>query len=269
VSAPAPALLVLDFDGVVCDGMDEFFESAWRAWERLGRAPLPSARRDELRARFARLRPIVEAGWEMALLPALLAETDPSRDAELRDAERWAAARDDFMRKHTLSPRELADALDAVRDAWFTADRESWLRAHRFYPGIADWLKRLGAEGPLVYVLSTKEKRFLDYLLAWQGIPLPGERVIGKATPRRAKWEVIAELAARHGLPADGTGAWFVEDRLPTLLELRKGAPHLRGLRVFLAAWGYVFPEDLEHARAAGIPVLTLEQATGPFDAWG
>jgi phosphoglycolate phosphatase-like HAD superfamily hydrolase len=264
----APGLLVLDFDGVVCDGMDEFFESAWRAWERLARVPRPDARREDLRARFGRLRPIVEAGWEMALLPALLAETDPARDVELREVAGWAAARDAFMRAHALSSHELAGALDAARDAWFGAERESWLRAHRFYPGVADWLKKLGVEGPLVYVLSTKEKRFLDYLLAWQGIPLPGECVIGKATPRRAKWDVIAELAARHGLPPDGAGAWFVEDRLPTLLELRKDAPHLRALRLFLAAWGYVFAEDLQRAGAAGIPVLTLEQATSAFSAW-
>jgi hypothetical protein len=40
-------------------------------------------------------------------------------------------------------------------------------------------------------------------------------------------------------------------------------------VRLFLAAWGYVFPErDPDAARAAGIPVLGLEQAIGPFDGW-
>ena len=72
VAGAGPALLVLDFDGVICDGMAEFFESSWRAWERVGRAPLPPDRREELRGRFAALRPVVESGWEMALLPALL-----------------------------------------------------------------------------------------------------------------------------------------------------------------------------------------------------
>jgi hypothetical protein len=204
----------------------------------------------------------------MALLPALLAETAPARDAGLRDADAWATERDAFMGRHALTARELADALDAGRDAWFGADREGWLRAHRFYPGVADWLARLCAGERLVYVLSTKEKRFLDYLLGWQGVPLPAERVIGKATPRRAKWDVIAELAARHGLPEDGEGAWFVEDRLATLLELRRDAPRLKGLRVFLAAWGYVFAEDHARARAAGVSVLTLERLTGPFNGW-
>ena len=268
VAGRGPALLVLDFDGVICDGMAEFFESSWRAWERVASVPLPSGRREELRARFAALRPVVESGWEMALLPALLARSDPSQDGALRDAERWAAAREAFLRAHGLTARQLADALDAGRDAWFSADRDGWLRAHRFYPGVPDQLRRLAAESRLVYVLSTKEKRFLDYLLAWAGVTLPTDRVIGKTTPRRAKWEVIQELATRHGLAADGSATWFVEDRLGTLQELRHDAPGLAALGLFLATWGYVFPDDVERARTAGVGVLTLAQFTSPFDAW-
>src|SRR3989442_1282362 len=44
--------------------MREYFESAWRAYRRLrpGAPPRPPA---GLFARFARLRPLVESGWEM------------------------------------------------------------------------------------------------------------------------------------------------------------------------------------------------------------
>ncbi len=263
-----PELLVLDFDGVVCDGMDEFFESAWRAWQSLKLDELPAARRSELQARFARLRPIVESGWEMALLPGVLAATDAAQDPELEDAERWAKVRDGRIRGHGLAQDTLARALDTARDAWRQDDRRGWRQCHRFYPGITDWLTRLLDQGQLVYVLSTKDKRFLDDLLAWQEIPFTPDQVIGKATLRRAKWEVIQDLAARHGLPPDGQGVWFVEDRLATLLEFRTSALHLNAARLFLAEWGYVFRRDLESARAGGIPPLTLAQATGPFDGW-
>ncbi len=261
-------LLVLDFDGVVCDGMDEFFESAWRAWQSLKVDELPASRRSELQARFARLRPIVESGWEMALLPGVLARTHAAQDPELEDAERWAKVRDGRIRGHGLAQDTLAHALDTARDAWCQDDRGGWRQCHRFYPGITAWLTRLLGQGQLVYVLSTKDKRFLDDLLAWQEIPFTPDQVIGKATPRRAKWEVIQALAARHGLPPDGRGVWFVEDRLATLLEFRTSAPHLNAARLFVAEWGYVFRRDLESARAGGIPPLTLAQATGPFDGW-
>ena len=266
--ASVPDLLVLDFDGVVCDGMEEFFESAWRAWQSVGGDPLPAARRDELEVRFAKLRPVVEAGWEMALLPALLATTDASRDTELADDARWPAIRDAWMRDRRLRREPLADALDAARDTWRREDRDGWLRRHRFYPGVADWLRDLAARRRLVYILSTKDKRFLDDLLTWQKVPLPTDRIVGKTTPRRPKWEVIEELATGHALPAGGAGVWFVEDRLATLLDVQSAAPHLADVRLFLAVWGYVFPADGNRARAHAISPLTLAQAVGPFEGW-
>ncbi len=69
----APAILALDFDGVLCDGMREYFESAWHAYRRL-RPAVPPEPPPGLFERFARLRPLVETGWEMpVLMHALLA----------------------------------------------------------------------------------------------------------------------------------------------------------------------------------------------------
>src|SRR5688500_9258515 len=97
-----PALLVLDFDGVVCDGMDEFVETSSRTLAEVTGQPLPESRRAELHARFAALRPIVESGWEMAVLLGALAEGAPSDDAALREPQRWADARDAYLRAHAL-----------------------------------------------------------------------------------------------------------------------------------------------------------------------
>jgi hypothetical protein len=116
-------------------------------------------------------------------------------------------------------------------------------------------------------VLSTKGKPFLDALLAANHVPLPSDCVIGKAEPKREKWDVLRALAASHGVaPAD---LWFVEDRLATLRDFRRHAPDLTDARLFLADWGYIFRDrDPDAARAAGIPVLSLAQATGPFAGW-
>jgi phosphoglycolate phosphatase-like HAD superfamily hydrolase len=261
----APGLLVLDFDGVVCDGMDEFVESSSRALADVTGRAIPFSLRTELSARFAALRPVVESGWEMVTLMGLLSERGPAEDARVRDD--WAVVRDEYLRAHGLERARLAAALDTARERWFASDASGWLARHRFYPGIAAWLARLVAEERLVYVLSTKGKPFLDRLLAAHRVPLPSARVIGKAEPRREKWDVLRALAVAHGVGA--RDVWFVEDRLATLLDLRRHAPDLAAARLFLAAWGYVFPDrDPVAARAAGIPVLSLAQATGPFEEW-
>lgn len=263
MSAMEPKLLVLDFDGVVCDGVEEMVESSWRTLARLSPPAAPLT--DELKARFRELRPTIESGWEMVVLVGVLAETSPAQDEALKSAAAWAAARDAFVQAQGLNQRQLTVEFDASRADWIRRDRASWVAAHRFYPGVADLLRRLIRADRLVYILSTKGKEFLDVLIESQKVPLPSERVIGKAEPRRDKWDVLAELAAKHGVAP--TDVWFVEDRLETLLEMRRKAPGFPA-RVFFASWGYVFPEDTAAAVRAGIPALTLERATGPFRDW-
>jgi phosphoglycolate phosphatase-like HAD superfamily hydrolase len=262
-----PGLLALDFDGVVADGMDEMVESSWRTLVEVTRHEIPETRRAELHARFSALRPAIESGWEMVALLGVLSEKPAAEDATLRDGARWAEVRDAYLKAHALTHGPIATAFDAARVRWMEKDARGWLERHRFYDGIVAWLTRLAAERQLVYVISTKSKPFLDALLAWQKVPLPSERVIGRAEPKREKWDVLRALAASHGL---GTGdVWFVEDRLATLLEMRRHAPDFGAARLFLADWGYVFHDrDPEASRAAGIPVLSLPQMTGPFERW-
>jgi phosphoglycolate phosphatase-like HAD superfamily hydrolase len=260
-----PGLLVLDFDGVVCDGMGEFFESSARALADVRGKPV--ARSAELQARFAALRPVVESGWEMVVLCGVLTESDGGDDAKLRDPAGWAAARDAYVRAHGLERLRLTTALDTSRDRWLAQDERGWLAAHRFFEGVAEWLQRLIAAGQLFYILSTKDKRFLDRLVLAHRVPLRSDRIIGKAEPKREKWDVLRELASAHGLSAPDV--WFVEDRLATLVDMRRHAPDLSTARLFLAGWGYIFQErDPDASRAAGIPVLSLAQATGPFGGW-
>jgi phosphoglycolate phosphatase-like HAD superfamily hydrolase len=261
-----PGLLALDFDGVVCDGMDEMVESSWRTLTEVTARAMPATRRAELAARFAPLRPAIESGWEMVVLLGVLSERPAADDVELRDGVRWAAVRDDYLRAHALTHGPIATAFDAIRAVWMESDARGWLERHRFYAGIAAWLTRLAAEGQPIYVLSTKGKPFLDALLAWQNVPLPSDRIIGKAEPKREKWDVLRSLAASHGLVAGDV--WFVEDRLATLLDMRRRAPDF-GAHLFLADWGYIFRDrDPEAARSAGIPVLSLARATGSFEGW-
>ena len=118
-----PAILALDFDGVLCDGMREYFESAWRAYRRLrpGAPPRPPA---GLFARFARLRPLVESGWEMPVLIHAL-RAGASRASLLRD---W---RPDAWLADLAATREaVGAALDRVRDEWIGHDETGRLASH-------------------------------------------------------------------------------------------------------------------------------------------
>ena len=252
----APAILALDFDGVLCDGMREYFESAWHAYRRL-RPAVPPEPPPGLFERFARLRPRVETGWEMpVLMHALLARAS---EAEL--SREWRP--DTWLADLGASREAVGAELDRVRDEWIARDEAGWLESHRFYRGVIERLRGLGGGPVRIVVVTTKEGRFARKLLARQGVDLDPAQVYGKEA-RRPKRTILRELVA----DGDAARLWFVEDRIRTLEDVKQDEA-LAGAKLFLAAWGYTTADDREAAqRDARIVLLTLARFARDFPAW-
>lgn len=255
--ASPPTVLALDFDGVICDGMAEYFAAAWGAWRRLRPSVAPDPP-PGLFDRFARVRPVVERGWEMPLV--ILALSSGASEAQILDGWRPDPLLIDLGR----APDEIAAVLDGVRDEWIARDEADWLDHHRFYPGAIDRLRRLQGGPTRVVVVTTKEGRFVRNLLARQGLDFGIEDVYGKeaglSKPIILKGLIGARSPARR--------LWFVEDRLKTLDDVKR-TPGLDDVGLFLAGWGYNTQRD---RAAAGhdrrVVVLSLEQFSGDFPEW-
>lgn len=250
----APSVLALDFDGVVCDGLSEYFESAWRAYAQLwgSSTALPP---DGIAERFSALRPVVESGWEMPLvIKALLAGVKESRIRE-----EWATLAPQLLDGRAKT--DIGDRLDRVRDEWIATDRDGWLGRHRFYPGVVDRLRALGSGPTRMVIITTKEGRFVRELFARQHLDVPAERIYGKES-KRPKADVL------RGLNVGVADVWFVEDRLKTLQTIATQRD-LDEVRLFLAAWGYNFADEREAARRdARIRLLELQAFASDFPAW-
>src|SRR6266542_2498460 len=105
-----PDILALDFDGVLCDGMREYFEASRRTYVRTWPdEPVPG---DELFPSFGTLRPVIMTGWEMPLLLRALVQARPV-SVMLRD---WEAVRDELLRSGRLHGEALVDALKQTLD---------------------------------------------------------------------------------------------------------------------------------------------------------
>ncbi|PYM27736.1 MAG: haloacid dehalogenase [Candidatus Rokuibacteriota bacterium] len=263
-----PRILALDFDGVVCDGRPEYFETAWQAYVAAWPAPaLTSSRPARIAARFSALRPLIESGWEMPLLVhALLAGVG---DEALKDRHAWLAA-PGLMKPAGVSAETLGRALNTVRDDWFARDSAGWLAHHHFYPGVAGQIATL-LGGPIeVVVVTTKAERFVRLLLTSADPRLAQVTVIGREPGKPVpKPDILRRLADRAGLGADAAGLWFVEDMLETL-EATAQRPALAAARLFLADWGYNTPDDRAAvARAGRIHLLSLTTFAGPLARWG
>jgi phosphoglycolate phosphatase-like HAD superfamily hydrolase len=261
----APRVLALDFDGVVCDGRPEYFETAWRAYVATWPRPLTSGRPDAVAERFAALRPLIESGWEMPLMVhALLAGVDARA---LEDRHGWLEAAPGLMTTAGVTTETLGRALNRVRDEWFARDSADWLAHHRFYPGVPARLIAQLEGATQVVIVTTKTERFARALLTGADPRLSAVSVIGREPGQPVpKPAILKRLADSYGLGADAAGLWFVEDMLETL-EATAARADVAGVRLFLADWGYNTPAD--RTRVGGrVALLSLDRFTAPLETW-
>ncbi len=253
----SPQILALDFDGVLCDGLREYFQTTCRTYQQIWSTNSLEAWAEP----FYRLRPVIETGWEMPVLLRALVLGLP--ETEL--AHNWSAIAPQVMDSEGLDSRDLAHRLDQTRDHWLQNDLPGWLRLHRFYPGVCDQLQAwLRAGSPQLFIITTKEGRFVQRLLQDQGLPLPAPQIFGKEV-QQPKAATLRQLRAATQPTPD---LWFVEDRLQTLQTIA-AQPDLASVSLFLATWGYNTATAQAIAQAdPHLHPLSLAQFTGDLRAW-
>ncbi|HEU4437930.1 MAG TPA: HAD family hydrolase [Methylomirabilota bacterium] len=257
-----PDVLALDFDGVCCDGLREYFETSRRVHARVWPAePMPAPGLFEA---FGSLRPVILSGWEMPVLLRAIAQGVP-RAAVLGD---WDGVRDAVV---GADPRgaglrsQLGQTLDAVRREWIARDLDGWLALHVPYV-MLEHLRRLVGEPDRAVVVTTKEGEFARLILdRWR---VTFADIEGKETGEH-KCEnlrgLIAAWAAAHGRRPRLA---FVEDRLETLQHVTTHAD-LEDVALYLAEWGYNTDAARARARADGrIRLLALEQFRAGTAGW-
>lgn len=254
-----PDILALDFDGVVCDGLLEYFATTKQAYKLIWSAEVD----DSFAPSFYRLRPVIETGWEMPIL--LRALVTGISEAEILTSFQAIALQ--ITEAEGISKQEVVQKLDGVRDDWIKHNLADWLSLHRFYPGMIEQLKQILNSAVKLYIVTTKEGRFVKQLLQQQGIDLPAAQIIGKES-KRPKYETLRIIRDRHQQPGENIQITFVEDRLPALQQVAQ-QEDLKFVELFLADWGY----NLEGDRAIAaqdkrIKLLSLERFQQDLTSW-
>lgn len=260
MTASIPTILALDFDGVICNGLIEYFETAWRTYCQIW-SPSSQTYAPDLATSFYRLRPVIETGWEMPVLIRALLVQIP----EEKIVQDWSGIAQELLKEAGLVAADVGKKLDQLRDEWIATDLASWLSLHRFYPGVVERLRLLVASPVQPVIVTTKEGRFVKALLQQQGVQMPEQWIIGKES-KRPKHQTIRELIGRRtGTPLE---LWFVEDRLKTL-QLVQQQLDLDSVKLYLADWGYNTVAEREVARHdPKIRLLSLSQFAQDFSAW-
>lgn len=241
---PSPAeLLYLDFDGVLCNSIEECFRSSWLAASgaEVGPGVPPDPPSDAgYWSRFVACRPFIRSGEDYLMahrwadsgrVPGSQGEFDASLDE--------------------AGPAQLADwkrRLYEVRDRMLDHHRALWLSWNPLYEGMAEAL-RTQTDNPAVWILSTKKAEFIVEILAHHGVSWPLDRTL--YTGSEKKLDMIGKRAGKR--PSE-----LIDDQLD---HLDFGHPFCR---CFLALWGYVAPGAPDRAGET----LTLADATARISAF-
>jgi phosphoglycolate phosphatase-like HAD superfamily hydrolase len=260
MTANSPTILALDFDGVVCDGLIEYFEVAWLTYCQIW-SPVDDTLPDDLALRFYRLRPVIETGWEMpVLIKALIAGFS---DAQILQS--WTTITAEILAANNLEAKAVSTQLDNLRDEWIEKDLDGWLSLHRFYPGVIERLKITLETEVQLYIVTTKEGRFVKQLLQQEGVNLPSENIFGKEV-KRPKYATLRELIKKANTQT--VNLWFVEDRLKTL-QLVQQQSDLNHIKLFLADWGYNTQLERETGKNdSRIQLISLSHFAYDFTTW-
>ncbi|MFM7085845.1 MAG: HAD family hydrolase [Cyanobium sp.] len=248
-------LLVCDFDGVLVDGMSEYWWAAREAALQLDASlPLPEA----IPEAFRRLRPAIHKGWEMVLVAAEIAwALRHGPTGTLIAAASYEAALEPALERRGWSAQALQTRLEAVRSQALSDDRAGWLARHRFFPGVPERLQRLPAEGVDWGVLTTKGAVYAGEILAAAGL----QPLFLHGHEQGSKTSVLLQLKALQ------RPLWFLEDRRPTLEAVRR-TPGLEVVRCFLVSWGYLAAGDDHDLARLGLHWLTPTDFGRPLADW-
>ncbi|MEB3311954.1 MAG: HAD family hydrolase [Snowella sp.] len=256
----SPKILALDFDGVICDGLLEYFQTTQRTYHTIWQDETNS-NLEKFADQFYRLRPVIETGWEMpVLLRALVLGI-----SEPRILNHWAEVLAEIISCDRVDKKFIMQQLDHVRDEWINQDLDSWLGLHRFYPGVIKRLQQILNSEIKLYIISTKEGRFIERLLHEQGLLIDSQFILGKEV-KQPKYETLHQLLNRYKIEPEQL--WFVEDLLKTLQLIVKQTD-LNSMGLYLADWGYNTQAIRDSIKNnSQIKLLSLNQFQSDFSFW-
>lgn len=240
-------IYALDFDGVICDSAVETAITGWKAAGTLwGDMPKPVPR--PLIDRFRLIRPIIETGYEAILAMRLLhlGETIEAIYGGYGDLIQ------SLLTETQVTVDDLKKLFGETRDVWINTDLDDWIKMNPLFDGVAAKLRALDQQQPW-YVVTTKQERFVKRILEANAIELADERIFG-LDRKLSKVEVLRGLLKNH----PDESIYFVEDRLPTLLNVLKN-DELANVKLIFALWGYNTADDKTLAAEQHVILQKLE----------
>ena len=231
-------LILFDFDGVIVNGIEEYWFSSKLACKKYLLNYAKNLNIDkyiEVPKIFVEIRPWVKYGWEMVLIAHEILKTyEPlnnlTKNSFLKNYEVNCSK---LLLEYSWKSIKLQQCLDDARVFQIKNDLDKWISLHRPFHEVVSFIKYAQGKGYKIGVISTKGKTFTSKILS--NLNIFPELIFGYESG--AKVDIIENLALSYEIKG------FVEDRRKTLINILQNN-QTKFINCYLAEWGYLKSTD-------------------------
>ncbi len=161
-------VVFIDFDGVICDSVNECIVSSWIGYYRYLKNNEPDRINIGFKKTFLSYRSYIRSGNDYILIHELMDKGIKVNSNEEFDKQRQVAGKE----KMNLYTELFYRARDYLLDTKFTY----WLKLNALFPHVKEPLKMV-ADKENIHILSTKKAMYNEKILKFNGIDFPMERI--------------------------------------------------------------------------------------------
>ena len=231
-------LLLFDFDGVIVDGMNEYWNSALLACEKYLNSTdifIDHNLYKQVSNTFIEMRPWVKYGWEMLIIvhEIIKRENPLNNNNKINFQNRYHQKCEEILLNNSWVSEDLQKYLDKSRKNQIDQDFDSWVNLHKPFYEVIDFIERIKKNKIKSGIITTKGKVFAEKIL--EKLNIFPELVFGYESGTKV------EIASKLSNDYDIIG--FIEDRKKTLVDIKQNN-QTKNIPCYLADWGYLKKPD-------------------------
>ena len=231
-------LFLFDFDGVIVDGMKEYWHSSLVVCDNFLNSPeitINETFYNNISKTFEEIRPWVKYGWEMVLIvhEIIKKENNLNDINKNKFTDKYNQNCQKILKENAWLPKDLQNFLNESRKLQIEQDFEKWVNLHNPFLEVIDFIEKLKKNSVKTGIITTKKEAFASKIL--QNLNIFPDLIYGYESGTKVK---IASLLSKE---YEIIG--FLEDRLQTLKEINLN-PQTNNIPCYLADWGYLKKSD-------------------------
>ena len=231
-------LFLFDFDGVIVDGMKEYWNSSLLACDKFlnsSNINIESDLYEQVSDTFKEIRPWVKYGWEMVVIVHEIIKKENPLNSKNKKSfiSQYYQNCQKIIHDNSWVAEDLQKFLDKSRQYQINQDFEMWVNLHKPFHEVIDFIAGLKKDQIKSGIITTKGNIFASRIL--HKLEIFPEFVFGYESGTKS--EIAKKLSRKYEIIG------FIEDRKNTLIEIKQN-PDTKHIPCFLAEWGYLKESD-------------------------